>query len=199
MKKWIAVMAAALMALGMTACGAKNEETTVTGMVASLDGTVVSLMAFDGEMQGGFEGSRPSMPGGQMPEDFTMPEGMEDFPMPDGEEFTMPEGFDPENGDRTPPEGFDPGNVGGMPDRGEMPTGEGRENFGGFKQMGEVTTVDLANARISVEIDGGKASGSMDDLVPGAFVTITLNGKGEATYVLVSASTGFGGGFTFSK
>lgn len=58
----------------------------------------------------------------------------------------------------------------------------------------ETKTVDLANAHISVEIDGGKESGSMSNIKAGTFVTITINGKGEATYVLVSAQTSFGGG-----
>ena len=57
----------------------------------------------------------------------------------------------------------------------------------------ETTDVDIANAHISVEIDGGKASGSMNDIKAGTFVTITMNGKGEATYVLVSSMEGFGG------
>ena len=72
-------------------------------------------------------------------------------------------------------------------------------NFGDisgmFGDMGEAKRIDIANARISVEIEEGKASGSMEDIKPGTFVTITLNGKGEATAVLVAASSGFGGRF----
>lgn len=45
----------------------------------------------------------------------------------------------------------------------------------------------------TLEIEGGKASGSLEDLKPGSFVTITINGKGQATYVLISAQSGFGG------
>ena len=55
-------------------------------------------------------------------------------------------------------------------DRTQMP--EGMEGFQGF---------------------GGKASGSMDDVKAGTFVTLTINGKGEVTYVLVS-SRSFSGG-----
>ena len=54
--------------------------------------------------------------------------------------------------------------------------------------------VDIGDAHISVEIDGGKASGSMDDIKAGTFVTITMNGKGEVTNVLVSPQSFFGGG-----
>ena len=53
--------------------------------------------------------------------------------------------------------------------------------------------LDLSNAHVSVEIDGGKASGSMEDIGPGTYVTVTVNGKGEATYVLVSTQSFFGG------
>lgn len=86
-----------------------------------------------------------------------------------------------------------------MPENGEMPdfggeNGGMRPGFGNFSEDMETTDVDIANAHISVEIDGGKASGSMDDIKAGTFVTITMNGKGEVTNVLVSAQSGFGGG-----
>ena len=187
-RRWMTVIPALALVLTMTACGAEKE-TTLTGMVTAVDGTVISVVEMGADMQG----ERPSMP-----------EGMEDF--------TIPEDFDPSNPDRTPPEGFDPGNFGGqMPNGGEipemptgegmpeMPNGQGMPNFGDMSgmlgNMGEAKSIDIANARISVEIEEGKASGSMEDVKPGAFVTITLNGKGEATAVLVSASSGFGGRF----
>ena len=186
-RRWMTVIPALALILTMTACG-QEKETTLTGMVTAVDGTVISVVEMSADMQG----ERPSMPeNGEMP---SMPEGMEDF--------TIPEDFDPENPDRTPPEGFDPGNFGGqMPNGGdmpEMPNGQGMPNFdmsGMFGDMGEAQSIDIANARISVEIEEGKASGTMEDVKPGAFVTITLNGKGEATAVLVAASSGFGGRF----
>lgn len=42
-----------------------------------------------------------------------------------------------------------------------------------------------------VELDAG----SMDDIKAGTFVTITMNGKGEVTHVLVSSQSSFGGRF----
>ena len=39
----------------------------------------------------------------------------------------------------------------------------------------------------------GKASGSMDDITAGTFVTITMNGKGQVTNVVVSSMSGLGG------
>ena len=65
--------------------------------------------------------------------------------------------------------------------------------FGNFGEDMETKDMDIADAHISVEIDGGKASGTMDDIKPGTFVTITMNGKGEVTNVLVSSQSFFGG------
>ena len=183
-RRWMTVIPALALALTMSACG-EEKETTLTGMITAVDGTVISVVEMSADMQG----ERPSMP-----------EGMEDF--------TIPEDFDPE---KAPPEGFDPGNFGGqMPNGGdiperptgegmpEMPNGQGMPNFdasGMFGDMGEARSIDIANARISVEIEEGKASGSMEDVKPGTFMTITLNGKGEATAVLVSENSRFGGRF----
>ena len=50
-----------------------------------------------------------------------------------------------------------------------------------------------------MEIEDGKATGSMDDIKTGSFLTITMNGKGEVTNVLVSSSRGFGGRMSGNK
>ena len=204
-QKWIAILMALVLTLTLGACGGGEAETTLTGMVVSVDGTVISLMEMDGSMEDMMgsmnfeEGERPEMPEGMEgfqgfgdfnPGDFegTLPEG-ETFPQRgEGEMPEMPEGM-------TPPEGMT------MPQDGEMPdfSGMGGGMFPGsgeFTGDVETTDVDIANAHISVEIDGGKASGSMDDIQAGTFVTITMNGKGEATYVLVSSQFAFGGGRT---
>ena len=165
-KKLVAILIAFVMTISLAACGA-GEETTLTGMVVSVDGTVISLMEMDTSNMGGKD-----FAGGERPE---MPEGM------------------------TPPEGMT------MPEDGSMPDfGGGMPNFGGNGGMGagfenfasdaETKDVDIGDAHISVEIDGGKASGSMDDIKAGTFVTITMNGKGEVTNVLVSSQSFFGGG-----
>ena len=194
MKKWIVILAVLTMILSLTACG--GEESTVTGMVVSVDGTTISLM----EMEGGFDGRMPMGEKGEMP---TRPEGMEDSNPEDMENFTIPEGmenFDPEKmedfnfEDFNPedmPEGFGPGGF-GEGERPEMPEGE-RPDMGNFEGMGEAANLDIANAHISVEIEGGKESGSMDNIVPGSMVTVTIDAKGNATYVLVSRPMGFGG------
>ena len=194
-RKIIGLCMALVLVLTLAACG-QEEETTLTGMVVNVEGTLISLVEMDTANMGGeafAEGQRPEMPEGM--EDFagfapgsfdgTMPEG-ENFPQRGkGEMLEMPEGM-------TLPEGMT------MPENGEMPD-FGGENGGmgaGFGKLGEdmeTTAVDIGNAHISVEIDGGKASGSMDDIRAGTFVTITLNGKGEATYVLISSMAGMTG------
>ena len=188
MKKWIAVVM--IFAMTLTACG--GEETTVSGMVVSIDGTVISLMEIDGQMGGG------RFPGGENGEMPTRPEGMEDFPRPEGMEDFDPEqfeGFDPEKMQDFNFEDFDPED---MPDGfGPAGFGEGeppeKPGEGERPEMGEATTLDIANAHISIEIEGGRESGSLNDIVPGTMVTVTVSPKGEATYVLVSQSMGFGG------
>ena len=194
-RKLIACLLVLALSAALAACGA-GEETTLSGMVVSVDGTVISLVEMDGTMDGmDFAGGeRPEMPEGMEgfqgfenfdPEDFagSLPEG-ETMPQWDGGE--MPGGM-------TPPEGMT------MPESGEMPdfSGEMAEGMPGFGNLGEnmeTKAVDIAEAHISVEIDGGKASGSMEDIRAGTFVTITLNSKGEASYVLVSSQAAFGGG-----
>ena len=196
-KKLVAVVVIFVMAVSLAACGA-GEETTLTGMVVSVDGTVISLMEMDTSNMGGkdFEGGeRPEMPEGMEgfqgfgdfnPEDFegTFPEGGNFPKWGDGEMPEMPEGM-------TPPEGMTMPENGEMPDFGDM----GGMGFGNFDSDAETKNVDIGDAHISVEIDGGKASGSMDDIKAGTFVTITMNGKGEVINVLVSSQSGFGGRF----
>lgn len=207
-KKVFAIFLALILSISMVACG-EGEETTLTGMVVSVDGTKISLMEMDnanmgsgnGQFQmpegmegfGNFDpenftmpeggnmpqwgnGERPEMPEGYtMPEDFTMPEG---YTMP--EDFTMPEGMG----------GMMPGN-GGMPSFGG--NGGARPDSGEMNFDGETKTVDIANAHISVQIEGGKEGGSLSDIQAGSFVTVTLNAKGEATYVLITSQSSFGG------
>ena len=202
-KKWMAWLCLLALTLCMVACGKEEETTTLTGMVVSVDGTVISLMETDGNMSGN------RFSGGEMP---TMPEGMEGFQGfenfdPEQFEGTFPEGEDmpqwgggnfPQWGDGEMPEGMT------IPEDGEMPDFGG--GFGGMlPNSGEIGAdvetkeIDIADAHISVEIDGGKATGSLEDIEPGVIVTVTMNGKGEVTNVLVSAGSGFSGGNFFGS
>ena len=196
--KLTAIFLVLALTVSLAACGG-GEETTVSGMVMGVDGTVISLIQMDGQMTGGFGGGR--FPGGENGEMPTRPEGMEDFNPEDMEDFTRPEGmgdFDPEKMEGFDPEkmedfnfeDFDPENMPQGFGEGELPE---KPVEGERPEMGEATTIDIANAHISLEIEGGRESGSMENIAPGTFVTVTLSPKGEATYVLVSQSAGFGG------
>ena len=190
-RKLTAILMIFVMILLLTACGA-GKETTLTGMVVELDGTVISLMEMDAENLGsGMDfagGERPEMPesmdgfqgfGDFDPEDFQgMFPGGGSFPQwGSGEMPEMPEGMEP-------PEGMTMPNFSG---------GDMDFDFEGFGSDAQTKDVDIGDAHISVEINGGKASGTLSDIEPGTFVTITMNGKGEVTNVLVSSRSGFGG------
>lgn len=178
MKKILALSLAFALVFVLAACGEEaGEETTVSGMVVSVEGTVIQLMDtsnMGSPGQGGNRGEgdsqRPTVPEGFDPENFQRPEGET---RPEGERPTMPEGEIP-----TRPEGEN---------RPQGASG-GRFNMEGV----ETQSIDIANARIAREIDSGKESASLGDIQPGILVTVTLNSKGEATYVLIT-STGFGG------
>ena len=189
-RKFIAILMALMLALALAACGG-GEETILTGMVVSVDGTVITLMEMDSDAMGFAGEQRPEMPQGMEDFDGFFNSGVYDGTLPEGEtfpqwqegdffEFEIPEGME----DMT------------MPENGQMPDFGGMD-FGNFATEMETQKVEIGGAHISLEIDGGKASGSLEDIVPGTFVTITMNGKGEATYVLVSSQSGFGGGMFF--
>ena len=202
MKKVLALLLTAMLLVSLAACG-EGEETTITGMVASVEGTVVSLVEMSGnrENMNFGEGQMPSMP-----EDFDgkMPNG-EKFPQwgENGERPELPEGQTlpsmPEGVERPSFEGWDGQTPPtGEKGEGEKPSGEEdgkRPGMGNFMENMETTKIDIGDAHISVEDDGVKASGSLSDIKPGVFVTITKNGKGKVTNVLVTSMSGFGGGF----
>lgn len=195
-KKLMAIFAALVMLFSLAACGA-GEETTLTGMVVSVDGTVISLMEMDTANTGSMDFTRGER--GEMPEGMEGFQGFGDF-NPEDFEGMFPDGMTPPQwGEGEMPEGMTPPEGMTMPANGEMPdfSGEngGMPNFGGFGADVETRELDISQAHISVEIDGGKASGTMDDIKAGTFVTVTVNGKGQVTYVLVSTqSFSFGGG-----
>lgn len=185
MKRAIGLICVLALCLCAAGCGA-GEETTLTGMVVSVEGTVVSLAVFDGQ------GERPTdEQNGELPTD---QENFSSFGSEDASAPSMPEG-------QTPPDLPEGGQMpiqqeGEKPD-GEMPQGEAPKNGerpqgGGREFDGETTQVDLANAKITVQFDGGKATGSMDDITEGVFLTITLNAKGEAVTAVVTEMSGFG-------
>lgn len=216
---WACLLAVAFAVVGCAKKETAEQTTTLTGMVVSVEGTVVNLMEIGAVSggQGNWGGQRPSggtqmpeggfnmpegdftMPeGGFNPEDFygqmpeggfTMPEGMEGFTRPEGD-FTMPEGgFNPEDFNGQMPEGMT------RPEGGSRPEGGRPESGNGEAVQMQTTAVDLKNAHISIQDGDIKAAGSISDIKPGSMLTITLNSKGEATEVLVTSTSRFGGVF----
>lgn len=191
----ISLLCAVLLVMMLTSCG-KDEESTITGIVTSIDGGKVTIMEmnlssvreggfdpgeFGGTMTGDFDGDRP-----EMPEGFDL-DNFDPSQMPE-----MPDGFD--TGDFDPsqrperPDGLDTGDFDPKDFDGERPN---MSDFGD----GETQTIDISNAHISIEDNGEKASGTIDDVTVGSSITVTLNGKGEATNVSVTSSRrGFKGG-----
>lgn len=217
MKKLLAMILVLALAIPAVGCGKKEAiasatTTTVSGMVVAVEGNVISLMKTENMNMGSTDGSGRPSGDFEIPEDFEGFEGMGGFPggsfdgtLPEGETFPnmewdgqMPEGFEGFEGMQRPegfegmepPEGFE-----GM----ERPEGfegmEGRPSRGEIGEDVETTDIDITGAHISVEIEDGKATGSMEDITVGCYVTITMDANGKVTNVLVTSS-GFGG---FSK
>ena len=179
-----------MITFAVSGCGKEEKTTTLTGMVVSIEGTVVSLQQFDSEMQ-----QRPS---GDKPEQFEGGEGFENFnPENFNREDFNPEDFNPEDFN---PEDFNPENFNPEDFNSESFNREdfNPENFDGempdigfqFSE-GESKTVDLGDAHITLEIDGGKATGSIQDITEDSFLTITMDGDGKVTNVIVSSGSGF--------
>ena len=201
-KQILAFMLILVLTVSLVACGS-GEETTLSGMVLSVDGTVITLAEMNGENFGGKEfpgGERPEPPEGAdkpadgIPEAFngTLPEG-ETFPSwGNGERPEMPEGM-------TPPEGMNPPEGMTIPENGERPAFSGsdekRPGLEKFAENMQTTQIDIGDAHISVEENGIKATGSLSDLKAGVFVTISKDRKGNVTNVLITSTFRFGQGF----
>ena len=60
-RKLAAILCVAALVLCMAGCSEKEETTTLTGMVVSVEGTVVNIMDMsNSSFQGNWSGSRPS-------------------------------------------------------------------------------------------------------------------------------------------
>lgn len=183
--KLIALLCLLAVAASMTGCREEvvEEETTLSGIVISVDGSVINLV----EMANADRGNAEKMPQG---EKGSKPAGdFEGFgeTVPEGGRSSMPEGERPSR-----QEGAFAGSGGTLPEGETMPSvssGGRRDRM----ETAESSQIDLANAHITVEFDGGKASGSMEDITVGTYVTVTLNSEGQATKVVVSEASGFGG------
>lgn len=155
MKKILAVLICAMLAVGIAACA---QDTANQGGEAdeAVYGKVISVKENEAIIALGTveEGERPEMPSGETPPDGepsgdAMPEGEEEPEMPNGE---------------TPP------------------TGE--INDGGLRftedENGTQITIDLAAVSISKQEGDGEAEGTADDLAEGTIVKMEGSGEGAA-------------------
>lgn len=193
MKKIVTSMMIILLLLILAACGAA-EETTLNGMVVSVNGTVLTIAQMDGTPDfSGENGSRPEGFGGFDPESFNA-EGFDPGNFaPEGFDGTFPDGTAPQRGD-----GERPDMPEGMtrPENGEMPAfgGENGFNFSDALSDMETTEIDIGDAHISMEDDGAKVGAGLSDLKEGSVVTITMSGD-KVTNVLITSRRSFAGGF----
>lgn len=184
MKKQIVAVVSALVlssALAFTTCG-KETETTFTGIVMRIDGSTLYLQEYDSESAANTT-----------------------FTMPSVENTDGSESFNPGN--------FNPGDI-NIEDfnsedfEGKIPNmSDFTEQFSNFDTSAitqnidesELVSYDITDAHISVEIDDGKAAGTLDDISIGSIITVTYNSKGKVSNVLVSSSSAFGGFENFGK
>lgn len=147
---------------------------TVTGMIASVDGTEVTLHLGEANLQLSSDPMPQKEDGQETPPD--MPEGNSDSQTPPDK----PEG----NSDsQTPP---------------DKPDGNGDGQTTPDMPEGETVTYDLSDAVIYQEQDSGTVTASLADLTPGAFLRLELSEEDvilSATILNDSMEPGNGGGF----
>lgn len=179
-----------------------QEETTktVTGMIASVDGTEVTLHLGEANMQLSSDSMPQKEDGREMPPD--MPEENGDSQTPpdkpdgNGDSQTPPDKPD-ENGDgQTPPDKPDENGDSQTPP--DKPDGNGDGQTPPDMPEGETVTYDLSDAVIYQEQDSGTVTASLADLTPGAFLRLELSEEDvilSATILNSSMEPGNGGGF----
>ena len=160
---------------------------TVTGMIASVDGTEVTLHLGEANLQLSSDPMTQKENGREMPPD--MPEG-------NGDSQTPPDKPD-ENGDgQTPPDKPDENGDSQTPP--DKPDGNGDGQTPPDMPEGETVTYDLSDAVIYQEQDSGTVTASLADLTPGAFLRLELSEEDvilSATILNSSMEPGNGGGF----
>lgn len=179
-----------------------QEETTktVTGMIASVDGTEVTLHLGEANMQLSSDSMPQKEDGREMPPD---------MPEENGDSQTPPDKSD-ENGDGQAPPDKPDGNSDSQtpPDKPEGNSdsqtppdkldGNGDGQTPPDMPEGETVTYDLSDAVIYQEQDSGTVTASLADLTPGAFLRLELSEEDvilSATILNSSMEPGNGGGF----
>lgn len=173
---------------------------TVTGMIASVDETEVTLHLGEANLQFFSDPMTQKENGREMPPD---------MPEENGDSQTPPDKPD-ENGDGQAPPDKPDGNSDSQtpPDKPEgnsdsqtppdKPDGNGDGQTPPDMPEGETVTYDLSDAVIYQEQDSGTVTASLADLTPGAFLRLELSEEDvilSATILNSSMEPGNGGGF----
>ena len=186
---------------------------TVTGMIASVDGTEVTLHLGEENTQFSSDPMTQKENGREMPPD--MPEENGDSQTPpdkpdgNGDSQTPPDKPEGNSDSQTPPDKPDEnGDSQTPPDKPEgnsdsqtppdKPEENGNEQAPPDMPEGETVTYDLSDAVIYQEQDSGTVTASLADLTPGAFLRLELSEEDvilSATILNDSMEPGNGGGF----
>ena len=160
---------------------------TVTGMIASVDGTEVTLHLGEANTQLSSDPMPQKEDGWETPPD--MPEG-------NGDSQTPPDKPDGNSDSQTPPDKPEGNSDSQTPP--DKPDGNGDGQTPPDMPEGETVTYDLSDAVIYQEQDSGTVTASLADLTPGAFLRLELSEEDvilSATILNDSMEPGNGGGF----
>lgn len=215
MKKALALICSAAVALSFAGCGGKTETTStdlseITGQVTEIDGTEITLRL--GELN---ENSQPSQP----PAD--KPSGSESQP---SDSQAPPEKPDNRNNDntqtphekpngennsdnQTPPNmpnnnSEKPSDNGNTPS--DMPQNMPPEAGNAFTPSNDTITVDAENAEITIENGTETTDGTIDDIKENDIITLQIDENNSAKEITVKSAslggpTGFGGSGTVTQ
>ena len=196
MKKIIACLCAAALAVGVSACGtqtaseydATHQNETLTGQVQEVTGTTVTLLLGDlTTEQTGSPGQPPEKPDGVSEADGA---GIE----PDGTDPAPAPGETERGGEAMPPAPFD-----GKPPEGSPPAKPGEGADVPFELGGGRTVFTAGEETVTLTVAEGAAS-DLAGLKTGDVVQIETGGSGEAVTITVidldgGAGMGGPGGF----
>lgn len=173
---------------------------TVTGMIASVDGTEVTLHLGEENTQFSSDPMTQKENGREMPPD--MPEENGDSQTPpdkpegNGDSQTPPDKPEGNSDSQTPPDKPEGNSDSQTPP--DKPNENGNEQTPPDMPEGETVTYDLSDAVIYQEQDSGTVTASLADLTPGAFLRLELSEENvilSATILNDSMEPGNGGGF----
>ncbi len=215
MKKALAFICSAAVALSFAGCGNKAEAQStdlseITGQVTEIDGTEITLQL--GELS---ENSQPSQPPTDKPSDSEGQSSDKETPPEkpnngnNDNSQTPPEKPDSENNadNQIPPDmtnnnGEKPSDNGKAP--ADMPQNMPPESGSAFTPSGDTITVDAENAEITIENGSETTDGTIDDIKENDILTLQIDENNSAKEITVKSAsfggpTGFGGSGTVTQ